>query len=143
MSPDQDQKTVWDRNADDVDVSDESPIEEPGQFTPGLVIPETRDGFFGYNEEKSLQHVSSSNTGANSTTSFCPPCHRLRRSIGLTDVVPKQLNRFRSLVPLPQMHALRPLHQSVEVLFYLLFTRMCNHSMPQHLSMLHLSKRTS
>ena len=59
MAPDQEQETVRDRSADDVDVSDDSsPIEEPGQVTPGLVIPETRDGFFGYNEEKSLQHVS-------------------------------------------------------------------------------------
>ncbi|KIM71476.1 hypothetical protein PILCRDRAFT_830308 [Piloderma croceum F 1598] len=58
MAPDQEQETVRDRSADDVDVSDDSsPIEEPGQVTPGLVIPETRDGFFGYNEEKSLQHI--------------------------------------------------------------------------------------
>src|SRR5437870_2466127 len=25
--------------------------------TPGLHIPEARDGFFGYNEERSLQHI--------------------------------------------------------------------------------------
>jgi len=71
MAPDKDQETV---REDDVEVFDKSPpTEEPGQFTPGLVIPETRDGFFGYNEEKSLQHVSSSNIGAYSTTSFFPP----------------------------------------------------------------------
>lgn len=28
-----------------------------GQDTPDLVIPEARDGFFGYNEEKHFQHV--------------------------------------------------------------------------------------
>lgn len=34
----------------------DSPSNED-QHTPGLRIPETRDGFFGYNEEKNLQHV--------------------------------------------------------------------------------------
>jgi hypothetical protein len=73
MAPDQDQAAVRDRSANGVDVFDDSsPLEEPGQVTPGLIIPETRDAFFGYNEEKSLQHVSSSNIVVYYTTSFVP-----------------------------------------------------------------------
>jgi AMP deaminase len=59
MAPAQDKETVKDHGTNNVDVFGD-PDEEPGQSTPSLVIPETRDGFFGYNEEKSLQHVSPS-----------------------------------------------------------------------------------
>ncbi|KII90921.1 hypothetical protein PLICRDRAFT_697351 [Plicaturopsis crispa FD-325 SS-3] len=32
-------------------------LADHGGSTPGLSIPETRDGFFGYNDEKNLQHI--------------------------------------------------------------------------------------
>ncbi|KAF7987011.1 hypothetical protein HWV62_105 [Athelia sp. TMB] len=38
-------------------MSRSSSVDERGIASPGLQIPETRDGFFGYNEEKSLQHI--------------------------------------------------------------------------------------
>lgn len=39
------------------DIDRESPVSDPGHTPSGLVIPQPRDGFFGYTEEKSHQHV--------------------------------------------------------------------------------------
>ena len=58
MAPADDKGTVFDLDADYAGSGNSSPSEGQGQVTPNLVIPEARDGFFGYNEEKSLQHVS-------------------------------------------------------------------------------------
>jgi hypothetical protein len=43
---------------------DGSPSSKTGDSTPVLVIPQPRDGFFGYVEEKTLQHVCSASLSA-------------------------------------------------------------------------------
>jgi hypothetical protein len=75
MASVEDKITESDRSADNVGKSgDSSPREEQGQVTPGVLhIPETRDGFFGYNEEKNLQHVSA-RILALSICSSCATC---------------------------------------------------------------------
>ena len=75
MASVEDKITVSDRSTDNVGRSgDASPSEEQGQVTPGVLhIPETRAGFFGYNEEKNLQHVSA-RILALSICSSCTTC---------------------------------------------------------------------
>jgi hypothetical protein len=58
MAPAEDKGPIPDQSDDSIGVSGES--SPTGHITPNVVIPEGRDAFFGYSEEKSIQQVSAS-----------------------------------------------------------------------------------